>query len=695
MYYNDGTYCDDYDMTVTKTWDYVRDLVQPSETVKYEIRQPGTYMFTFELGYYYEITISHGQHTQFDDIHFIVNVPNVSTLDGSGRDNVEIYIGDSKPPVVVPDEEAKSAENAFLEFINTDGYREYTENWQYPAAEYAIRDINQDGIPELLIKSDTDGVGRSLEEQLDEELNKNGGQFNDALDKLNQDIIDAFVSADALAIFTYRQGNVEYATSCESDYRICYNTQSNTLLIWSVLADFYEEMGCFQFDGINLIPTVEMKFDGISYYFNDELLNGKDEYDALYAQYFDETRCERIVFSPLKKEGEIAQTTPMETAPCEPAPKPTEPPKSSENPTDAENAYREFIRSGEYLEYTQNWHEQPTSYAIMDLDSDGSPELLLQADYGDGWTADMIFTYTNTVAQVADMEYNWCGVWYSKEQNAITVSGTRSVDYDSALHFYRIQNGKLSYLKTLWQFYVEYPTGGPDTVWVVLPDGAFDGSLSEDELTEIAWTQGELVFPDEYDAILKERVSPEYHPISDLRLADSPASSDESADAIWRQKYAEVVEADRGKDTSFGQCYLMYIDGDDIPELLIPGIYAEGYTLYTCYGGELRTINLPGDCGFYYDPGQGTFAIHYGHQGIYGHGIYQLVKGEAQLQHGGAYTDAYEWSGEEDTYDWDGASVSEEEYNRLCTQAFDWDAATLCDMNCLTYEEIIAELAAG
>lgn len=54
----------------------------------------------------------------------------------------------------IHENEYDSVVDMYIEFINDKVYERYIDNWVMPAIEYAILDINQDGVPELLINSE-------------------------------------------------------------------------------------------------------------------------------------------------------------------------------------------------------------------------------------------------------------------------------------------------------------------------------------------------------------------------------------------------------------------------------------------------------------------------------------------------------------------------------------------------------------
>lgn len=59
------------------------------------------------------------------------------------------------------DEISQSAEKAYTAFLDKGEYDGYTSDWTAEAESYSILDINQDGVPELMVHSENDGFGWS------------------------------------------------------------------------------------------------------------------------------------------------------------------------------------------------------------------------------------------------------------------------------------------------------------------------------------------------------------------------------------------------------------------------------------------------------------------------------------------------------------------------------------------------------
>lgn len=192
-----------------------------------------------------------------------------------------------------------------------------------------------------------------------------------------------------------------------------------------------------------------------------------------------------------------------------PAPKPTEPPKSTNNP-EAENAYREFIRSGQYMQYVDTssqedeyWNMIPETYAIMDLNADGVPELLINTEHWDAWTTNYVFTYNGAVTYM-DSIYSWLGFEYHKNINAISYACPRPDYMGGSYDFVQIGDGQLSPLYTLGYEMANWET--EEYAYFMIDKNGNHTVLTEDK----------------YVTIWGDSIRPTYYPISDF----GPISSD-------------------------------------------------------------------------------------------------------------------------------------------------------------------------
>ena|GEM_PF-1677335 len=124
----------------------------------------------------------------------------------------------------------------------------------------------------------------------------------------------------------------------------------------------------------------------------------------------------------------------------------------------------------------------------------------------------------------------------------------------------------------------------------------------------------------------------------------------------------------------YGNLSLIYIDNDDIPELVIVGPSAAyGTEICTISDGELVYTHL-GIGGVSYIERQNIFVVSGGRMGNYYDTVYSIQNGEFQILNRGEYGDE-ETNDEESLYiyywRWDGEEVTESEYSEKLKLAFD------------------------
>jgi len=146
---------------------------------------------------------------------------------------------------------------------------------------------------------------------------------------------------------------------------------------------------------------------------------------------------------------------------------------------------------------------------------------------------------------------------------------------------------------------------------------------------------------------------------------------------LWRQAYIEAIANIQDNNPVYS---LIYIDGDDIPELLYEGSStAAGMCLYSYYNGQITENRLELG-GIYYIEKENRIYISDGRMGSYSDVVYKLNQGVLEIQEAGYYWDAYNEKHEridEYEYTWNDDSVTEEQYDNLVEQAFDKDKATV------------------
>lgn len=155
----------------------------------------------------------------------------------------------------------------------------------------------------------------------------------------------------------------------------------------------------------------------------------------------------------------------------------------------------------------------------------------------------------------------------------------------------------------------------------------------------------------------------------------------------WRQTYLTYIQGDNFygmalSDRSF-EFKLIYVDGDDIPELWInSGTLAGGSQLCTIDGESVNDIFISEYGNLQYIEREGLFYTAGGHMDVYWDSIYQLQGGQfVELAHGdfGAEDDTnilYDKDGEPIyQYSWNGVEMAKQEYKNQLASAFDASSA--------------------
>lgn len=157
--------------------------------------------------------------------------------------------------------------------------------------------------------------------------------------------------------------------------------------------------------------------------------------------------------------------------------------------------------------------------------------------------------------------------------------------------------------------------------------------------------------------------------------------SDDVDVSEWTAAYIQYVEERRTQDEE-SRYSLLYIDDDNIPELLICyQTNAGGKRIATYYDGKVQDEQLAFG-GFYYQKNAGLFMVETGCQGQYPTQIYRMENGKfSQIAEGVAYenvADFYDENYEYDSfyYEWENQPVSEEEFNSNINNIFDKESAT-------------------
>ena len=140
----------------------------------------------------------------------------------------------------------------------------------------------------------------------------------------------------------------------------------------------------------------------------------------------------------------------------------------------------------------------------------------------------------------------------------------------------------------------------------------------------------------------------------------------------WQAAYVEYIEGFEEKE----RCYysLIYVDDDDIPELVIDtGFGAGGYKILTFHNGEVDDHQTDGRL-FYYIEKKNLLNNTGGRMGYYFDRICSIENGKWVYVTGGEYRENPE-NRMEFLYEWEGKPVEEEEYEDKLDEVFDREQA--------------------
>lgn len=122
-----------------------------------------------------------------------------------------------------------------------------------------------------------------------------------------------------------------------------------------------------------------------------------------------------------------------------------------EDPVQPAVDYDTFLREKGYRNYLGNWWCTPTEYALLDIDQDGTQELILQGEDGTGFYNHLIFRWdaAQGTAVVVPMDgtdqgfASYGGLTYAPKYQAINLSYPRYSYYDGSVDYYVLQDGAL------------------------------------------------------------------------------------------------------------------------------------------------------------------------------------------------------------------------------------------------------------
>ena len=165
----------------------------------------------------------------------------------------------------------------------------------------------------------------------------------------------------------------------------------------------------------------------------------------------------------------------------------------------------------------------------------------------------------------------------------------------------------------------------------------------------------------------------------------------------WKKLYIDYINDNPPSEPDLSSYALIYINDDDIPELWINfGIGFEGNVICTVSNGKLDVVSFS-QYGLSYIERQNLFVLHVGRMDNFGDDVYRIQNGKFERLHKGNY-------GAEDNanvqlnaagdpiyrYYWNGKEVSEKEYERALSSAFDDSKAVDPDENSYAASDIVS-----
>ena len=152
------------------------------------------------------------------------------------------------------------------------------------------------------------------------------------------------------------------------------------------------------------------------------------------------------------------------------------------------------------------------------------------------------------------------------------------------------------------------------------------------------------------------------------------SSTKDSNNDAWKSSYIEFIEADPDISTTSDLCTcgLIYVDNDDIPELIVEyGGWALGTKIVSYKDGQLLSRSFAGEGGISYIEHKGLVHNAAGHMGTMTDEFAGLDKdGFHDLGFGTRYGDAEDYVHYSE-YQWNWDDVTKEEYDNYVESVFD------------------------
>lgn len=206
------------------------------------------------------------------------------------------------------------------------------------------------------------------------------------------------------------------------------------------------------------------------------------------------------------------------------------------------------------------------------------------------------------------------------------------------------------------------------------------GYMPENEvITELFVTEKQKedgTYPQDSERELESGETTELSGLPDTSEPAAPATDPEVPESVWKNAYAEYISNDPDIDYSSDWCFcgLIYIDDDDVPELIIEyGVEALGTRVVSYKNGETISEVFFRIGGFHYMERKGLIHNAVGLQGWMMDDFASLDnEGFHNLGMGSRFGEAMDYI-HFDKFQWNGEDVSEEEFNSSVAGLFDDD----------------------
>ena len=192
-----------------------------------------------------------------------------------------------------------------------------------------------------------------------------------------------------------------------------------------------------------------------------------------------------------------------------------------------------------------------------------------------------------------------------------------------------------------------------------------------------------------------EKIQNTTHDSTQESLKTNSQEKEESVNPHYQKAYLDFLKDKKESHRLFS---LVFIDGDDIPELYLSGVSeAEGDMICSFKNGVVVYQLLSRIGGVKYVERSGNIINQNGHMGHYYDNVYTLSENGFSQILNARYTERYEHVENEEyniycEYFIGDTLVSEADYNTAVSSAFDLSKAVRLDANAVAYNTIIGQL---